>query len=85
MKQKLKRLDQLCEGEAASLQEILPVHPLRIRLLDMGWFDGAHVRCIRHAPWGDPIAYRTAGVTVALRRRDAAMIYVRDTAHREGE
>ncbi|MBQ7338553.1 MAG: ferrous iron transport protein A [Clostridia bacterium] len=70
-------LDRLQEGQCGWLVGLDEEHPLRRRLMDMGWFEGSEILCVRLGPAGDPIAYRTAGVTVALRRRDALRIAVR--------
>ena len=70
------RLDRLCEGERGYLEMLPDDHPLAGRLRDMGWLAGGEIVCLHKAPSGDPGAYRAAGVTVALRRRDAARIYV---------
>lgn len=67
-------LDELYEGERGSIAAIPCDHPLSQRLKDMGWVTGSEVVCLYRAPSGDPVAYRVAGVTVALRHCDAASI-----------
>lgn len=69
-------LDQLCEGEYATLLELPQMHPLAGRLRDMGWLCGSRIQCVHGGERRDPIVYRVAGVTVALRASDAANIRV---------
>ena len=64
------------EGECARLLEIPREHALYTRLRNMGWQVGAEISCVRRSPAGDPIAYRSCGVTAALRAADAATIAV---------
>ena len=64
------------EGECARLLEIPREHALYTRLRNMGWQAGAASACVRRSPAGDPIAYRSCGVTAALRAADAATIAV---------
>jgi ferrous iron transport protein A len=66
----------LREGERARLLEIPREHALYTRLQNMGWQAGAEISCVRSSPAGDPIAYRSCGVTAALRAADAATIVV---------
>ncbi len=46
------------------------------RLIDLGFFGGAEVRCVGQSPMGDPRAYEVRGAVVAIRGRDAAKISV---------
>ena len=69
-------LDVLCVGEEGHLGEIGREHPLRERLIDLGWTAGTCVRCVRVSPLGDPIAYRVRGGVIALRRSDGRNIPV---------
>ena len=48
------------------------------RLLEMGLIEGSSVEMLHEAPFGgDPIAVRTRGTLIALRRNEAACILVR--------
>ncbi len=69
-------LDALRVGEEGALGEIGRDHPLRERLIDLGWTAGTRVRCVRVSPLGDPIAYRVRGGVIALRRADGQGIAV---------
>ena len=53
------------------------------RLLEMGFVEGAPVRLVHEGLLGrDPIAVRLADRTVALRRREARAVMVRETDER---
>ncbi len=69
-------LDRLCERERGWIAAIPCDHPLAGRLCDMGWIAGSEVICLYKGPSGDPVAYRVAGVTVAMRLCDAAGIFI---------
>ncbi len=51
-------------------------NPLRRRLLDLGLTPGATITCVGRSPGGDPSAYEICHAVVAIRRRDAAYIYI---------
>lgn len=50
---------------------------MRTRLEDLGFVEGAGVRCLGVSPLGDPKAYGLGATAVALRARDAGEIFVR--------
>ena len=50
---------------------------LQRRLLSMGFVPGAIVSIIRQAPFGDPVQYRIKKSNIALRRKEANVILVR--------
>lgn len=58
------RIDSLEESE------------LKQRLLTMGLIPGTHVKILRTAPFGDPIAIRLRAYNLALRKDDAEKILV---------
>lgn len=73
-----RTLGDVAVGEAAVLAGIAPsVHGLeRRRLLDLGFLPGTPVVAEMASAGGDPIAYRVRGALVALRRVQAAQVYV---------
>ena len=75
----LERLDALRPGERAWVAEIAPAvqGPERRRLLDLGVLPGTEVTAEMISPSGDPVAYRIRGALIALRRTQAAGIYIR--------
>jgi DtxR family Mn-dependent transcriptional regulator len=62
------RLDDVCQGFS------------RRRLMDLGFTDGAIVRPVLRTFAGDPRAYEIRGTVVALRRDQAAYVFVRPLA-----
>ena len=65
------RLDQLCVGESARVEELLCEGSIRRRFLDIGLIPGTKVQCVGTSPLGDPSAYLIRGALIAIRRRDA--------------
>ena len=70
-------LDTLQPGEAAHIIGHVPGHPLRRRLLELGFIRGARVSVLRTAPMGDPAMLRIGGTELALRRADLVAVRVR--------
>lgn len=70
-------LDQLRPGEAAHIVSLDRAHPLRRRLLELGFVRGARVEVVRFAPLGDPVELRVGQSDLALRRADLSGIRVR--------
>ena len=59
----------------------LPDGELERRLLELGFVEGASVQLLHEGLFGrDPIAVRLDDMRVALRRREAAHVFVRRTA-----
>ena len=50
---------------------------MRRRLQDLGLIRGTAVQCLEKSPLGDPTAYRIRGTVIALRKRDAASVRIR--------
>ena len=72
-----RTLDQLRPGETAHVVALDPRHPLRRRLLELGFVRGAPVTIVRRAPMGDPLELRVNGTDLALRAADLRGIRVR--------
>ncbi|MGB9662094.1 MAG: FeoA family protein [Moorellaceae bacterium] len=74
-----KRVCSLAELPTGTLGRVVKIFAdglWRQRLLDLGFTPGATVKVIRTSPTGDPVAYRLRGTTIALRKKDAALIWV---------
>jgi len=69
-------LSTLPLGHSATLEGIDRKHPLRKRLLELGFVPGARVTLVRAAPMGDPLEVIAGGTHFALRRKDLELIYV---------
>lgn len=72
-----RTLDTLAPGEHAHVVGLTPDHPLRRRLLELGFVRGAPVTVVRRAPLGDPLEVRVNGTDLALRAADLQGIRVR--------
>lgn len=48
------------------------------RFIEMGFVPGTRVTALRKAPLGDPVEYAVMGSRVAIRRRDADLVIVRE-------
>lgn len=70
-------LDSLLPGEAAHIVSLDRKHPLRRRLMELGFIRGARVTVVRRAPMGDPVELRLNGTDLALRASDLLGIQVR--------
>jgi len=83
----LTRLSEVQPGTGGVIAEVradhtnayaVDVHELERRLLEFGFVEGAHVEVLHEGLFGqDPIAVRLDDMRVALRRRDAAEVWVR--------
>ena len=72
----LLHIGQLSEGESAELGNVELPEAAAERLAEMGMLPGASIRMIRRAPLGCPIEFEVGGARLALRRADAAQIFV---------
>lgn len=77
----LKTLADLKEGEDAEVVGISPQcrGSQRRRLLDLGVVPGTVIKAELAGPLGDPKAYRIMGASIGLRRKQATLIFVKDT------
>jgi ferrous iron transport protein A len=83
----LTRLSQARPGDRGVIVEVradhaadhgVDVHELERRLLEFGFVEGAAIEVLQEGLFGhDPIAVRLDDMRVALRRRDAADVWVR--------
>jgi DtxR family Mn-dependent transcriptional regulator len=78
----LARLTTLVPGESAEVVALAPTcrGAQRRRLLDLGVVPGTTVSSELASPSGDPTAYRIRGALIALRRDQAAQIYIKTGA-----
>lgn len=70
-------LASLQPGQTGNVVTLDRTHPLRRRLLELGFVRGAKVTVVRAAPLGDPLELRVNGTALALRRADLQGITVR--------
>lgn len=64
-------------GTQGIITDILPECALSRRLLDLGFAEGAGIRCLFRSMFGDPTAYEICGTVIALRAGDSASVLVR--------
>lgn len=69
-------LHALRRGERAYVRLLEAGEEIRRRLQDIGLIEGARVECVMISPLGDPAAYLIRGAVIAIRREDAARVYV---------
>lgn len=67
-------LDQLGEGESATVLEVRLPAEMKFRLMEMGMLEGREVRLIRFAPLKDPVEVSVLNSRIAIRRKDAGCI-----------
>ncbi len=71
-------LFDLGPGRPARVQRVEAEGAVRQRLLDMGLIPGARIEVERTAPGGDPVWVKLLGSQLALRRKEAEAILVRE-------
>lgn len=64
-------LSDLKVGQSAVVKGFLCKDSMRIRLIEMGFTEGAKVKCTMVSPLGDPTAFFVCGAVIALRKNDA--------------
>lgn len=75
-----RTLNALTRGEYAYIDQVDGENTLSRRLADLGFVPGTRVECELISPAGDPAAYRVRGALIALRRKDAGLVRVREGA-----
>ena len=75
---KIFALSELTPGTGAVVEAVNCAPVLASRLEDLGLTPGWWVQCLHRAPAGTPAAYEIRGAAIALRRRDARQIMVRE-------
>jgi Fe2+ transport system protein FeoA len=76
MLSKRTTLDRLRPGERGKVGACRGEGPVIQRLCEMGFVEGASLRLVRLAPFGDPLEVELSDCHVSLRRAEAAMIEV---------
>ena len=69
-------LNELLPGERARVRICVGDGPVFQRLCEMGFVEGAPLRMVRFAPFGDPVEIVLNGCHLSLRRSEAAMVDV---------
>lgn len=71
------RLSDLAPGERGIVTALRTNGLLYRRLLDLGLVEGAEVEARYTSPAGDPMVFRARGADLALRKTDAARVFIR--------
>lgn len=69
-------LDQLENGQPATVRKITGKGALRRRLMDMGLVRGVSIERVKSAPMGDPVEYLVRGYHLSLRKSEAELVEV---------
>ena len=69
-------LCRLPTGQRAVVIKLNCSEALCRRLEDLGMLEGTELRCLHRSPAGSPGAYELRGAVIALRREDAAEIFI---------
>jgi ferrous iron transport protein A len=72
----MKLLSELKINEEAVIESFNDLQ-LSLKLLEMGCTPGEHVKIVRVAPAGDPIAIEISGYILSMRRQEAKTINVK--------
>ncbi len=72
-----KALSALKKGELATVVSVCAEASMRRRFYDIGCMEGAEISFLGRSPMGDPCAYAILDSIIAIRKKDAASIYVR--------
>ncbi|MBM3970977.1 MAG: ferrous iron transport protein A [Planctomycetes bacterium] len=70
-------LDQLPEGQAATILDVEGDDAVAVRLLEMGLTDGELIRSLGPAPLGDPLEFEVRGYRLSLRIVEARRVLIR--------
>jgi Fe2+ transport system protein FeoA len=69
-------LDQLKDGQSATVAALRHDGDVGVRLMEMGLFEGERVTVLRRAPLGDPIEVQLGDYRLSLRQSEAQAVDV---------
>ncbi|MFP4541850.1 MAG: ferrous iron transport protein A [Opitutales bacterium] len=69
-------LSELRPGQSGRIREFLGANEMHLRLMELGLLPGTEVRCLRLAPFGDPLEVEVRGYCLSLRKAEASTISV---------
>ena len=72
-------LAQLRPGRTGTVVSVKGSGTAGLRLAEMGFVRGTAIRCLRAAPWGDPMEVCLRGYRLSLRRGQAELVTVEET------
>ncbi len=71
----IKSLDSIANGTTVLVKSI-KASDLKVKLLEMGFFEGKELRVLYRAPLGDPMAIDIGGYVLSLRNEEAEQVEV---------
>ena len=74
----LRSLNQLAEGESATILHVDGEGLVSVRLMEMGLTDGEPIRSLGAAPLGDPLEFEVRGYRISLRISEARLVQITD-------
>lgn len=77
----MRNLSCLKPGASGRVEKIDHMNGMTRRLMDLGFIQGAAVRCLFPAPGASMAAYAVRGTVIALRKKDAERILLREEKH----
>lgn len=69
-------LDQMKVGTAATVEQVVGLDDIALRLMEMGLTPGVDIKVIGEAPLGDPLELEVRGYRLSVRRSEAKRIEV---------
>ena len=69
-------LDELPEGQSATILDVDGDDAVSIRLLEMGLTDGESIRALGAAPLGDPLEFEVRRYRISLRISEARRVKI---------
>lgn len=69
-------IDSLEIGQSGTIVKVVGDSKLTRRLSALGCIPGTELALVRKAPLGDPLVINFRGFSLAIRRKDAASIFV---------
>ncbi|OIP26270.1 hypothetical protein AUK22_06975 [bacterium CG2_30_54_10] len=68
------KLDELKDGQTATISAIDASAPTGRRLLDLGFVPGTPIKALGRAPMGDPATFLVRGYRISLRQAESRLI-----------
>ena len=69
-------LNQLPEGQTATIVDVDGDDAVAVRLLEMGLTDGESIKSLGAAPLGDPLEFEVRGYRISLRISEARRVQI---------
>ena len=77
----MQKLSACAQGDEVTIIRVGGEPPFRLRLMEMGFSKGAHLKIIKYAPLKDPMEVEIRGYRLSLRVREADDVEVQIKNH----